>query len=75
MEVLLPAKSHFEEVASLLEEVVERKNSPLRDLQYQLDAVMERLMSSNPEFNPRARSLMIDLVHELEGAKASAPVL
>lgn len=70
MDVLEPATPFFQELARLIRTQKEIKEEPSRQLQANLEGLMQRMTSGLPMTN-RALTLMAELAKEMEQAEAA----
>lgn len=73
LDVLEPAEPFFNEVANLLESAVSLKTEPGSQLASNLAKLQEKLTVAQDGMTPRAQSLLVELMHELEAGKTQAP--
>lgn len=73
MDILGPAQPFLNEVANLLESAVSLKTEPGNQLAANLAKLQEQLTISQDGMTPRASSLLVELMQELEAGKASCP--
>lgn len=73
LDVLEPAEPFFNEVANLLESAVSLKTEPGSQLAANLAKLQEKLTLSQDGMTPRAQSLLVDLMRELEVGQRPAP--